>query len=159
MNQNLSLLEYCIPCKAKCCKTSSLIGSPILSYDEAFKIKKISSEAIKEITIPKGKKYYVIEEQKGTNKCFFLTNENNCRIQYTKPLDCLCYPIKAVYNKTIKFVIDDNCPAAKHLTNDFITNAKSVALESIKRFDEQTCDHWLENFDIWASKKYKPRII
>ncbi|MFH1290324.1 MAG: hypothetical protein ABIH92_02855 [Nanoarchaeota archaeon] len=151
MCENLSLLKHCIPCKAKCCKTGKLIGTPILSEDEASKVKKMADEHIKEVTSPTGEKYYTILEQKGTQRCVFLTDKNKCRIQDIKPLDCLCYPIKAVHaGDAIKFIIDKDCPASKHLSKEFIEDAKKTALKSIKRFDKQTYQHWLDDYIGWV---------
>ena len=154
VSKNLSLLKYCIPCGAKCCKTGKLIGSPVLSKDETLNIKEIAKGHIKEVLSPTGEKYYILLEQEGANRCFFLTEKNKCKIQKVKPLDCLCYPVKAVYNdgKEIRFIIDKNCPAARHLGNEFIEEAKLIALRSIKRFGRQTYHHWLHNNVGWAEK-------
>lgn len=142
----LSLREHCIPCESKCCKTGDSIASPILSEDEALNIK----ESLKKIVFSGGE-YYLIEEQEGTNRCAFLTEKGECQIQDKKPLDCLCYPIKAVYDgKEIVYVVDINCPGAEHLTPKFIEKAKEVALESISRFSRETYEHWINNHEIWA---------
>jgi len=159
MHEKLSLLKYCIPCKAKCCKTGRLIGSPILSRGEISRIEKTANRRFKKITSPAGEDYFIIREQKRTKRCFFLTEENKCYIQNKKPLDCLCYPVKAIYdNHSIKFMIDNKCPAARHLSKKFLKNAKITALKSIKRFNKLTYEHWLDNYVGWvkiAQKKLK----
>lgn len=153
MKKDLSLLDYCIPCKATCCRISDLIGSPILSEDEASKIEKIAKGSTKKIKSPTGQGYYVLRETKD-NKCPLLTKENKCKAQKEKPLDCLCYPIKAVYRENfIDFILDSNCPASEHLTEEFIQSAKILALDSINRFDKQTYNHWLENNVGWIKKE------
>jgi len=157
MYRNLSLLKYCIPCKARCCIIGRFIGSPILSQEEAAKIKAVSRGHLKKVLSPTKFFYYILVERKNTNRCFFLTKENKCRIQKMKPLDCLCYPIKAVYknNGSIKFITDEKCPAIEHLGNEFVKKAKVVALRSIKRFDKETYLHWLDNNVGWIKKTKK----
>lgn len=153
MTNSLSLIEYCIPCRSGCCKVGSLIGSPILSRDEMLKIREVSPVPIKEVSTPSGKTYYVLEEQQGSNRCFFLNENNGCDIQHIKPLDCLCYPIKAVWlDNKIGFIIDPDCPAAKHLSPEFIDEAKGIALKSIRRFDRETYEYWLNNHVGWVKE-------
>ena len=128
-----------------------LIGSPILDVKETALIKE--KELLKEITSLSGNSYFIIRDDEKTRKCSFLGEDNKCRIQKMKPLDCLCYPIKAVYDKgKIKFIIDAECPAAKHLDKEFIKHAKRAALKSIKRFDRETYEHWLEKYIGWVGK-------
>jgi Fe-S-cluster containining protein len=145
--------EHCFNCKAKCCKTGNLIGSPILSESEALEAKKISKDSVKNITLPIGKSYFILAEQEGTNRCPFLTRNNKCQIQNLKPLDCRCYPIKAIYNinNSIKFIIDRHCPATPHLSKKFTKEAKKIALESINRFDREIYNHWLKNNVGWVN--------
>ncbi|MDD5254072.1 MAG: hypothetical protein PHG05_03120 [Candidatus Nanoarchaeia archaeon] len=154
MNQNnkVSLIDYCIPCKARCCKTGKLIGSPILSNKEAGRIGKNN---LKKVKFPKGE-YWVIKEQQSTNRCFFLNKQNKCKLQNLKPLDCLCYPIKAVYEKDlIRFITDSDCPASSFLNKEFIRESKKIAIKSIKRFDRETYQHWLDNYVGWVRKTIK----
>jgi len=153
MKEELSLLKFCQHCKAKCCKTGDLIGSPILSKKEVSKLAKNYKNSFKEVTSPEGEKYYLIPEKKGTNNCSFLSDHYKCLVQDRKPLDCLCYPIKAVYdNGRIKFIIDDGCPAATHLDKNFIKKAKRIAIKSIRRFKKETYQHWLNNNVGWVKK-------
>lgn len=147
MTKNLSLLDYCKKCHASCCKTGDLIGSPILSADEIAKIK--DKSYLKEITSPVGEKYWIIAEE-GTNRCHFLNEKDECDLQNDKPLDCLCYPLKATWhNDDIIYILDTNCPAAEHLSADFYEEALKVAKKSIKRFKKETYNHWLENYVGW----------
>lgn len=149
----LSLLEYCLPCKSKCCKIGKLIGSPILDKGEASKIGK---KHLKKIKSPSGSSYYIIAERKGSTDCIFLIKDNKCKIQKVKPLDCLCYPIKAIYkNNSMIFIIDINCPASNCLTAEFIQEARKVAINSIRRFDKETYTHWLSNNIGWVDKTAK----
>ncbi|MFH1211760.1 MAG: hypothetical protein V1659_02405 [Candidatus Woesearchaeota archaeon] len=158
MNE-LSLLKFCIPCNSKCCKAGKLIGTPILSADEAKKMPYPEKTHLQEVISPVGEKYFVIKERKKSNKCFFLNDDNTCRIQNNKPLDCLCYPIKAVYSDDkIWYILDSECPACTSLSKDFIKNAKKIALKSIKRFDKQTYSHWLENYIGWVKKNLSNMI-
>jgi len=152
MAEELSLREYCIPCKSKCCQTGDSIASPILDHEEVRAIyDKTQQDVFREVTTPSGV-YYLIREQEGTNRCAFLTPENKCRIQDTKPLDCLCYPIKAAYDYYggICFVIDEDCSAAKHLTSEFIKKAKEIALKSLLRFNKGVYQHWIDNQELWV---------
>jgi len=149
MKSKLSLLRYCISCKAKCCKISKKIGSPILCEREAAKLKKINPNAIKKVKTKYGE-YFILKEKKN-KECPFLFNLK-CKTEKIKPLDCLCYPIKAVWKKDeIKFITDKDCPAHKKLSKTFIKEAKKIALKSIKRFNKQTYNHWLKNNVGWVN--------
>ena len=158
MNSKLSLLKFCIPCNAKCCKHGETIGSPILDEQEMKKIKKVLDKEIKEVVLENGKKYYVIIVDEKEKRCPYLSKDNKCLIQEVKPLDCAIYPIKAVYvndepeDDTIKFVVDSDCPASKHLSKEFIEEAKKLSVESLKRFDKQTFNHWLNNYIGWVQR-------
>jgi len=143
-------LSHCLPCEATCCKVSDSIGSPILSEDEASKIEKISKRSTRKVESPTGQEYYTLLERED-GKCYLLTRRNRCRAQKAKPLDCLSYPIKAVYGEnSVEFILDPNCPASEHLTEEFIQSAKIVALDSMARFDSKTYNHWLENNVGWV---------
>jgi Fe-S-cluster containining protein len=83
-------------------------------------------------------------------------NNNKCRIQNVKPLDCLCYPLKAVYKgNSIAFIVDINCPANEFLNDKFLQEAKKIAVSSIQRFDRETYTHWLSNYVGWVGKTAK----
>jgi len=153
---SLSLLKYCVPCNSTCCKIDEFIGSPILSEGEFLAIKRLSYKLagdIEEIKTPKGNKYYIIKHIH--NRCAFLGEDNRCKVQSAKPLDCLCYPIKAIYkndiisNNDIMFIIDPECPASKYLTKDFIEDAKIIAIKSIKSHKKEAYDHWISTFMGW----------
>lgn len=150
----LSLIKFCCPCNSKCCKTGKLIGSPIISIEESKKLSEEEKTHLQKIISPSDKKYFIIMEQKNSNRCFFLNQDNTCRIQKNKPLDCFCYPIKAIFlDKGINYIIDLDCPACFHLSKEFITIAKKIALKSIKRFDKETYNHWLDNNVGWVEEK------
>jgi len=153
-NQNLSLLKFCISCNASCCKIKGeFIGTPILSEDEVCQMQKITTENFDKIESPSGQSYWIIKEQKGTSRCFFLTKDNKCVVQRVKPLDCLCYPLKALHqDDSIVFVIDPTCPATEKLSDGFIQEAKKIAVKSILRFDQITYQHWLDNHIGWIKK-------
>lgn len=148
--KDLSLLGYCIECGSRCCKVGKSIGSPILSAEEAERIRNVAEGCLKEVRTSNGI-YFVIKGKEGTNECHFLTNENKCSIQNHKPMDCLCYPVKAVYlaEGSIKFIIDRDCPASAKIGHEFIEKAKSVAMKSIRRFEKDTYNHWLKNNVGW----------
>lgn len=163
-NEILSLRKHCIPCSAYCCKISRTIGSPILSEDEKKNITKFYEEKYKRRLncfkrIEVGNEYYYIIKEKNGD-CYFLDN-NNCKIQEVKPLDCLAYPIKAIYeNNNISLVIDTECPAANFLSSDFIKQAKRIAIKSIKRFSPQIYNNWLDNYVGWIiSAKKLNKVI
>jgi len=50
---------------------------------------------IKSVRAPNGHRYYIIRDVDG--KCAFLDADGKCIIEEIKPLDCRCYPLKAVY--------------------------------------------------------------
>lgn len=161
MSEKLSLLEYCIPCNSTCCKHSDSIGTPILDKKEHDKIINFDSKGdIKNVKVENGEEYYVILGDKKGN-CSYLNEEGRCRIQKVKPLDCLVYPIKALYGRDFyKFVIDSNCPASSHLTEEFIEEARRLSIISIKRFSKTVYAHWLKNNVGWVEKSGKNiRII
>lgn len=122
-----------------------------ISKKEVDKINKVCKRKYKKVISPSGQTYYLIKEDEKTKRCFFLTKDNKCEVQKAKPLDCLCYPIKAVYRKNnIKFIGDKDCPALPHLSKEFIAESKKVALKSIKRFEKVTYNHWLKTYGVWA---------
>jgi len=152
MDEELSLYTSCVPCNSKCCKDVGGIGSPILTKEERDKYEKVKEGSTKEVVSPIGEKYYLLKTRSGTNHCIFLSDDGKCEIQEIKPMDCACYPIKAVYDKeTILFIVDSNCPASESLSEEFILGAKKVALASIKRFDKETFQHWLDNYIGWVA--------
>lgn len=156
LSNKLSLLNFCVSCKSKCCKTGELIGTPIISIDEFEKIPKSQKKCLKKIISPTNEAYYIVKDRQTSNRCFFLNIKNKCRIEKNKPLDCLCYPVKAVYSKNIiKYLIDHNCPASPHLSDNFIRVAKKIAFKSLKRFDKETYCHWLDNYIGWTKNKRK----
>ncbi|MCL5010619.1 MAG: hypothetical protein M1127_00160 [Patescibacteria group bacterium] len=154
LNKKLSLLKECQICKNNCCIAGDLCGTPILSAEEAEEIKRSSlkdGSVLSAIISSSGQRYFIIQEEKGRKRCSFLSLDNKCLIQDIKPLDCLCYPVKAVYKQgKIKFIIDGTCPAAQNLSENFIKNAKKIALESIRRFDPNTYTEFLKNYSIWV---------
>jgi Fe-S-cluster containining protein len=154
----LSLLHECQKCKSKCCKTGDLIGSPILSSREVVKFTKLEFYNLQKIETSDGI-YWIIKNQKPSNKCAFLDDDFKCRIENKKPLDCLCYPIKAIWHKNnIEYILDDLCPSSKNLSPTFINEAKVVALKSIRRFSPVVYNHWLNNHVGWVNKKSKSTL-
>lgn len=146
---DLSLLSHCQECDAVCCKASSTIGAPILSGEEAQALKdKFGDGSVKSILAPNGETCYIVTDMQGY--CAFLQGDQ-CVAQEYKPMDCLCYPLKAIYRgEGIVFVIDNACPAVPYLADDFIEQAKEVALSSIKRFSPAVFNYWLGNFVGWV---------
>ena len=150
--KEVSLHEFCKGCKSKCCKHVGGIGSPILDKKERDLCENRLKDSTKKVITPNGKIYYLIKEI--NQNCIFLKDNGDCKIQDVKPLDCLCYPIKAIYSKDkIIFVVDANCPAQKKLDKNFIKKAKEIALISIKRFDKKTFGHWLKNHVGWVKRE------
>ena len=154
--ESLSLFEHCQKCASSCCKASSTIGAPILSKTEAEIIIGLwGEEVLNSIISPVGETYWLPKDQPDTNVCIFL-KDNKCQIQTYKPMDCLCYPIKAIYEgPEIIFVADGECSAFASLTDDFISKAKKIALISIQRFQPETYLHWLENYIGWVNRSTK----
>lgn len=112
-NNKLSLLEHCRECRAKCCRGGKF-GSPIISEEEEkaicqFLADKVISSTIRRVISPTNWAYYVVEELTEERQCVFLDMESNeCLIQSVKPLDCLCYPLKAIYKpKRALIVVQD----------------------------------------------------
>ena len=117
MKNNLSLLEYCAECKAKCCR----YGSPFLLESEKRRILNKTKRNVFE----KVNEYYIIHQE----PCHFLKN-NKCSIEEIKPIGCKAWPIGfKIKNNKMVFVVDENCPAVPHLTEDFINSAKKELLK------------------------------
>jgi len=153
---SLSLFAHCQKCSSNCCKASATIGAPILSETEAKIIIGLwGDKAVIPITSPAGETYWLPKDQENTNVCIFL-KDNKCLIQTYKPMDCLCYPIKAIYQGSeIILVADNDCAALASLNEDFIRQAKRIALLSIQRFQPETYQHWLDNYIGWVKKSAK----
>jgi Fe-S-cluster containining protein len=156
MNEEASLIKWCIQCGSKCCIMGKRIGLPILSKEEAEKYRQIGVE-IKEEISPSGGKYWVFVEKEDDKRCVFLADNGKCKVQKMKPLDCACYPVKAIHEGNgFKFFIDIDCPAVKHLDRAFIERLKQKALESASRFDKTTHDHWIERYIGWVKNSGMP---
>lgn len=153
MDRNkFSLRASCLNCRVNCCQKGHW-QSPILDRLEVDGIVSLFGEEVrngfKEVLLKTNKKYFIIDS-KSNGDCFFY-NRGLCLIQEKKPIDCACYPIKAINsNSGFIFVLDSSCPASKVLTSEFIKNAKNLALESVKRFDKDTYDHWLKHTLHWV---------
>jgi Fe-S-cluster containining protein len=154
--ESLSLFAHCQKCASNCCKASSTIGAPILSKNEADIISAFWGKGVlNSILSPENEMYWLPKDQPQTNVCIFL-KDNKCQIQTYKPMDCLCYPIKAIYQGSkIIFVADRDCAALPGLTDDFIIKAKKIALISIQRFHRETYQHWLDHFIGWVRNSAK----
>ncbi|MFH1307466.1 MAG: hypothetical protein ABIH72_01285 [archaeon] len=151
MAEKLSLYKFCALCNSKCCKDVGGIGSPILTKEERDEYEKVREESTKKIKCSGGE-YFLLKTKNGTNQCIFLSDNGKCEIQEIKPMDCACYPIKAIYkNNEIIFILDSDCLASAHLSEEFIEKAKKVALESVKRFDKKIFQHWLDNYIGWVT--------
>jgi Fe-S-cluster containining protein len=149
MNGELSLLSYCMNCHAKCCQSGVAIGFPILSEDEVHRINEPAG--VREIHAAPGKSYFVTREKNG-GQCYFLA-DGACAIQSVKPLDCACYPVKAVPGDNhVRFVVDGECEATRHINGEFFDRAKIVALQSMSRFDRVVYEHWLANHIGWVRR-------
>lgn len=162
VDKMLSLWAHCQKCGGKCCIGGGSIGSPILSEDEMSRIRVFTTWGeLQQVVSPSFCSYYIARDTRGEKRCPFLTKTNVCHIQVVKPLDCQCYPIKAVYRGSsdeTEFVIDVRCPASWDVRTDlaFIEAAKIVAEQSIRRFDAITYDHWLRNSIGWVGQSSMP---
>lgn len=149
----LSLLPCCQKCGAKCCIPGETIGAPIITKEECWEVFKLLGFGyFEKVSLPNGKHYCVPRKPRYSGysgRCIFL-KENKCTAQAVKFADCRAYPIKAIRKeaRTI-FVIDTHCPAARHLTPEFITKAKEVALQSLNQWDPEVYQHWLDNYIQW----------
>ncbi|MEI7962018.1 MAG: YkgJ family cysteine cluster protein [archaeon] len=149
--KNLSLLSYCVPCGAKCCKPKANSASPILSEKEVLRIEKYCKkkfgknvDAFERVVVGK-ESYFVFADVTGGN-CPFLDSDLHCIIHAVKPLDCSSYPIVAIYSGTgkIEFIFDDACPAFASLSKEFFAKAKKIALKSVKSFSKEVYADWLK---------------
>jgi len=115
---------------------------------ESFFKKKFGnvSGAFKEVNA--GSESYFVFAERKSNRCFFLGPDNKCVIQDVKPLDCVAYPVRAVYSEcnNVEFIIDSSCPASVGLSEGFVKEAKSLALRSLKRFSRKAYLHWFDNY-------------
>ncbi|MBU0530629.1 MAG: hypothetical protein ABIH52_03705 [Candidatus Aenigmatarchaeota archaeon] len=119
------------------------IGLPIISADEAEKYIQRGIHFKEEKTSTGS--YWVFVEKDG-HECQFLS-DGRCDAQDIKPIDCACYPLQVVYvDDSFKFFIDTACPAVKHLSNELIEKLKERAIESCKRFEKDTYQHWQNNY-------------
>lgn len=147
-----SLIDFCSSCGAKCCKVGDFSGSPLLSQKEvdaitAFCEKKFGSKptAFKKILVGKGS-YFVFAEKNG-EYCPFLGADKKCVIQEVKPIDCMDYPIKAVHTQdgSMRLIVDSSCPAAKHLSKEFIGESRRLAVGSLARFPKEVREHLVKS--------------
>lgn len=154
MCQSLSLWwSHCYKCGAKCCISGKTIGAPIVSKGEKDVVLQhpyFTGFYFQKEVLPNGK-YYYIPTTGSDGSCWFLTLNRRCLIQDVKFNDCKAYPIKAIRKGgEIIFIIDIHCPAARHLTPEFISAAKEVALQSLNRWDSEVYQHWLDHYIAWV---------
>ncbi|RLJ00472.1 MAG: hypothetical protein DRP03_00060 [Candidatus Aenigmatarchaeota archaeon] len=120
MGSNLSLSEFCFKykCSHICC------NRPVVLEEEKVRITKylgLSSFATRRLFKKRGK-YYVIDK----SPCPFL-KEGKCSIEPIKPINCRIYPLVImIKNNKPSWHISDDCPAAEHLDEEFIKNAKKA---------------------------------
>ncbi|MFH1978334.1 MAG: hypothetical protein ABIJ92_03345 [Candidatus Aenigmatarchaeota archaeon] len=152
MNEDISLIDHCVPCEAKCCQSRKAVGVPILSEEEALIFKEKFGVKLKKEETPNGV-YYVFQDWLENKKCPFLTSKHTCKTQEMKPLDCLAYPLIGIpQNGSVRFLIDPDCPAVKHLDQEYIEKVKMISLQSLRRFPEETYKHWLDNYIGWIKE-------
>lgn len=152
----LSLKRYCEPCGSTCCRHGEAYGAPIISEQEKESIGRFYEEEygkdadLFERIVIGTEYYYIVKEING--RCYSLDEQSNdCIIQETKPLDCLIYPLKAIYQGNEKvLVIDTQCPASLHLSPEFIEAASSLAMKSIGMFSQEAYQHWMRNNISWV---------
>ena len=152
----LSLKKYCDPCGATCCRHGEAYGAPIISEPEKESISRFYREKygkdadLFERIVIGTEHYYIVKEIDG--RCYSLDEQfNDCTIQQAKPLDCLIYPLKAIYQGNEKvLVIDTQCPASPHLTSEWIERASILAMISIGMFSQKAFQHWMDHNISWV---------
>jgi len=90
MNAHQRQLICSEKCVSKCCKSTP----PALTSEDILKIGEYVSndEWIKTIG-NSSKKTHLVAKKSGSNDCFFLTENNLCKIYEIRPLDCKLFPL------------------------------------------------------------------
>jgi hypothetical protein len=136
MGRDLSLLSHCKPCGSRCCVEKT--GGPRFILREKTLIE---NRFGKERLINRGG-YWVPKKPDGI--CTFV-DRGLCILEEKKPIDCSIFPLDPIYNddKAIDFVIDTNCPAAEHLSAQFIADAIRLGMGWIIQTDVPAFhDYW-----------------
>ncbi|MFH1439917.1 MAG: YkgJ family cysteine cluster protein [Candidatus Woesearchaeota archaeon] len=122
--QELSLLEHCLKCGAACCN-----ASPLFLEEDKQRLEKLFPY----LKFKDMYSYYVIDQE----PCYFLEN-GQCSIQDNKPKDCQSWPISFnVVDGKLVWTLDKNCPASQHLSQEYLTLAKSIASQIPIRVHER----------------------
>ena len=126
----MSLLQHCIPCGAKCC-----CGRTLCTEEERSKIIELGGcdPFVKE------KFYYYLD--RGT--CPLLKN-GLCSVQEVKPFVCLIFPFfPLVIDGEVWLYCAVECPAEDYLTKKFIQNARILAQDFFSEFPvEDYAQYW-----------------
>ncbi len=154
----LSLLPHCQKCGSKCCIPGETIGLPIVSEEEVREALMVSGilEGDFQKIVLSGGKYYYVPVKTSAGRCVFLTAKNQCAVQDAKFNDCREYPIKPSRQEgKIVFVVDIHCPAAPHLTREFIARAKEVGFKLLAAWDPMDYQHWLDRYIQWTKDAWE----
>ena len=135
MVKDMSLLQHCRACGSRCCIEKT--GGPRFTLKERTLIEGRFGKG----SLVEGKGYFV--PKKRGDRCGFI-EEGLCALEGIKPVDCRIFPLDPIFDAKgqIDFVIDVNCPAAKHLSADFIAEAIRLGIGWMSETEVEAFRHY-----------------
>ncbi len=112
--KTLSILNSCLKCNSKCCKSESPI---VLEKERDLILKQTEKDYFK-----REENYYIIPN----DPCPYLKN-NICSIEDIKPIDCKAYPLTIIEKEGNLFIgIYENCPGLSYINDNFLKEVKTL---------------------------------
>lgn len=152
--KKMSLLGICSTCN--CCKS----GSPIVSdVERECIITQTGNDYFTKVKTKNEESYFIIGKNKNgglrdlsKDLCPYFSQEKKCTIQEVKPLDCVLYPIKPVYESLCVnpyVVVDTRCSASEKLSIEFYTISSGLVKKFLNQFTPSQLEHYITYINRW----------
>ena len=114
----------CKKCGGKCCRTWVFVNSK--EFQELQHVKHFRIER-------KGAGYMLYHDR----ECPFLTKDG-CSIPDSKPLDCISYPLRFLYNKgKTEFYEGEDCPFLNKIPKKWLLETEKLTRNELKKWTKK----------------------